>query len=102
MSHDWVSKFEARGTRLSPRRDFHRAGKIRAAFEAAGIEFIAENGGGAGVRFRKPCRMTHIRSPQFHGRSRFRVRVQPRRSGGQAVCLGDLRRGRRPQRAPVS
>ncbi|MDQ0301683.1 hypothetical protein J2S75_000694 [Ancylobacter polymorphus] len=27
---------------------------IRAAFEAAGIEFIPENGGGAGVRFRKP------------------------------------------------
>jgi hypothetical protein len=27
---------------------------IRRALEAAGIEFIDENGGGAGVRFRKP------------------------------------------------
>ena len=26
---------------------------IRRAFEAAGVEFIAENGGGAGVRLRK-------------------------------------------------
>lgn len=29
------------------------AAAIRAALEAAGIEFIAENGGGAGVRLRK-------------------------------------------------
>lgn len=29
------------------------AEKLRAALEAAGIEFIAENGGGAGVRFRE-------------------------------------------------
>jgi hypothetical protein len=28
--------------------------KLRAALEAAGVEFIAENGGGAGVRLRKP------------------------------------------------
>lgn len=28
--------------------------KVRAAFEKAGIEFIAENGGGAGVRLAKP------------------------------------------------
>lgn len=27
---------------------------IRAALEAAGVEFIAENGGGPGVRLRKP------------------------------------------------
>lgn len=27
--------------------------KIRSALEAAGVEFIAENGGGAGVRLRK-------------------------------------------------
>jgi transcriptional regulator with XRE-family HTH domain len=27
--------------------------KLRAALEAAGVEFIAENGGGAGVRLRK-------------------------------------------------
>ena len=28
--------------------------KLQRALEAAGIEFIAENGGGAGVRLRKP------------------------------------------------
>jgi transcriptional regulator with XRE-family HTH domain len=28
---------------------------IRFALESAGIEFIAENGGGAGVRFKKPA-----------------------------------------------
>lgn len=27
---------------------------VRAALETAGVEFIAENGGGAGVRLRKP------------------------------------------------
>jgi hypothetical protein len=30
------------------------AAAITTALEAAGIEFIPENGGGAGVRFRKP------------------------------------------------
>ena len=30
---------------------------IRNAFEAAGVEFIDENGGGAGVRLRKPSRV---------------------------------------------
>ena len=29
---------------------------IRRAFEAAGVEFIDENGGGLGVRFRSPSR----------------------------------------------
>jgi hypothetical protein len=29
---------------------------LRQALEFAGIEFIDENGGGAGVRFRKPAR----------------------------------------------
>ena len=29
---------------------------IRRALEAAGVEFIDENGGGPGVRFRKPAR----------------------------------------------
>jgi transcriptional regulator with XRE-family HTH domain len=31
----------------------HALSAIRAALEAAGVEFIAENGGGAGVRIRK-------------------------------------------------
>ena len=44
-----VTIFEMRGTRShqSTRR------KLHAAFELAGVEFIAENGGGPGVRFRK-------------------------------------------------
>ena len=32
------------------------AQKLQRALEAAGVEFIAENGGGAGVRLRKPER----------------------------------------------
>ena len=28
---------------------------VRVALETAGVEFIAENGGGAGVRLRKPA-----------------------------------------------
>ena len=31
---------------------------VRRALEAAGVEFIDENGGGAGVRLRKPKRET--------------------------------------------
>lgn len=49
VSPDTIARLE-RGERL-------RAGTIeiiRATFEGAGIEFIPENGGGAGVRFRKP------------------------------------------------
>jgi transcriptional regulator with XRE-family HTH domain len=33
--------------------DPERVAAIRAALEAAGVEFIPENGGGAGVRLRK-------------------------------------------------
>ena len=31
-------------------------GALRQALEAAGVEFIDENGGGAGVRLRKPAK----------------------------------------------
>lgn len=31
-------------------------GRLRAALEKAGVEFIAENGGGPGVRLRKPAK----------------------------------------------
>lgn len=34
----------------------HAISAIRAALEAAGVEFIAENGGGPGVRLRVPYR----------------------------------------------
>jgi transcriptional regulator with XRE-family HTH domain len=44
-----VNRFEAgRDARISS------VEKLRAALEAAGIAFIAENGGGVGVRFREP------------------------------------------------
>ncbi len=36
---------------------------IRAALEAAGIEFIEENGGGPGVRLRQPS-TSHVADPQ--------------------------------------
>jgi transcriptional regulator with XRE-family HTH domain len=44
-----VNRFESgRDARISS------VEKLRAALEAAGIAFIAENGGGVGVRLRKP------------------------------------------------
>lgn len=48
VSADTVSRLE-RGEDLLPRT----AETIRRALEEAGVEFIAENGGGAGVRLRK-------------------------------------------------
>ena len=47
-----VHQFEA-GT-SEPRRATLQV--IRQAFEAAGVEFIEENGGGSGVRFRESSR----------------------------------------------
>ena len=38
------------------RRDGPRLISSMRAFEAAGVEFIDENGGGAGVRLRKPSK----------------------------------------------
>ncbi len=48
VSADTIVRFE-KGIELRPRT----VGAIRAALEAAGIEFIPENGGGTGVRMRK-------------------------------------------------
>jgi transcriptional regulator with XRE-family HTH domain len=36
---------------------------VRQAFERAGVEFIDENGGGEGVRFRKPQRFNKKQQP---------------------------------------
>jgi transcriptional regulator with XRE-family HTH domain len=47
VSGDTVNRIE-RGDELKPRT----VADIRAALEAAGVEFIAENGGGPGVRLR--------------------------------------------------
>lgn len=49
VSPDTVARFE-RGEALKP----VTVAALRAALEAAGVEFIAENGGGAGVRLAKP------------------------------------------------
>lgn len=51
VSIDTVARFE-RGDELKVRT----VEAIRRAFEAAGVEFIDENGGGAGVRLREPGR----------------------------------------------
>jgi len=48
VSPDTIARFE-RGDALRDRT----VADLRAALEAAGVEFIAENGGGAGVRLRK-------------------------------------------------
>jgi transcriptional regulator with XRE-family HTH domain len=49
VSPDTIARFE-RGEQLRLSTEEN----IRAAFEAAGLEFIPENGGGVGVRFAKP------------------------------------------------
>lgn len=49
VSADTVVRLE-KGDELRPRT----VSAIRAALEAAGVEFVPENGGGAGVRMRKP------------------------------------------------
>jgi transcriptional regulator with XRE-family HTH domain len=41
---------------FGPRVSEEARGKLRRAIEAAGIEFIDENGGGRGLRFTKPRR----------------------------------------------
>lgn len=48
VSPDTIARLE-RGEELRPRT----VEAIRSALESAGIEFIAENGGGAGVRLTK-------------------------------------------------
>lgn len=46
-----VKRLEAEDGPLGGRAD--TGTKLQAALEAAGIEFIPENGGGAGIRFRE-------------------------------------------------
>jgi hypothetical protein len=48
VSADTIVRFE-RGDELRPRT----VAAIRSTLEAAGVEFIAENGGGPGVRLRR-------------------------------------------------
>jgi transcriptional regulator with XRE-family HTH domain len=58
VSPTTVSKME-RGESLFPRT----VDAIRAALEAAGVEFIPENGGGPGVRLRAPS-IPHVAGPR--------------------------------------
>jgi predicted transcriptional regulator len=51
VSEPTVARLESLDGELGGRE--HTAGKIRAAIEKAGVEFIPENGGGAGVRLKK-------------------------------------------------
>jgi len=51
VSIDTVTRFE-RGDELKERT----IEALQRALEAAGVQFIDENGGGAGVRFRKPVK----------------------------------------------
>lgn len=51
MSLPTIKRLEATSGELGGRTE--TVAKIVAALEAAGVEFIAENGGGAGVRLRK-------------------------------------------------
>jgi transcriptional regulator with XRE-family HTH domain len=46
---------------------------IRAALEAAGVEFIAENGGGAGVRLRQPEKELKLREQIANLRRRLDI-----------------------------
>jgi transcriptional regulator with XRE-family HTH domain len=46
---------------FGPRVSDEARAKLRHALEAAGVEFLEENGRGAGVRFRKPLRFRKSR-----------------------------------------
>lgn len=49
---DWTCLASTKAGRLRRDRN-HDKSALRAALELAGVEFVAENGGGAGVRLRK-------------------------------------------------
>ena len=54
ISEPTIKRLESQDGELGGRAD--TADKIVAALEKAGVEFIAENGGGAGVRLKKKGR----------------------------------------------
>jgi hypothetical protein len=58
---DWTGPTSSSSLRLPVRTTLQRTAAandlaIRRALEAAGVEFIAENGGGPGVRLRKSAK----------------------------------------------
>ena len=54
ISEPTVARLESADGKLGGREDTTQ--KLRAAIETAGVEFIDENGGGPGVRLRKPAK----------------------------------------------
>jgi transcriptional regulator with XRE-family HTH domain len=63
-------------------------GALQVALEVAGIEFISENGGGAGVRLRKPS-TSHVADPQ-HPKMRSIGPEDETRSGPEAAEQADV------------
>lgn len=55
VSEPTIARLESEDGKLGGREG--TAAKIRTAIEAAGVEFIEENGGGLGVRLRKRSRL---------------------------------------------
>lgn len=60
VNHVTINRFETGQAASNP----STLAAIRAALETAGIEFIAENGGGPGVRLRKPGAQPSAADPQ--------------------------------------
>ncbi|MBR1232813.1 helix-turn-helix transcriptional regulator [Bradyrhizobium sp. AUGA SZCCT0182] len=54
ISEPTVARLESADGEVGGRED--TAQRMRAAIEAAGVDFIDENGGGPGVRLRKPTK----------------------------------------------
>ena len=52
VSHPTVKRLEAADGMIGGREE--TSAKLQAALEAAGVDFIPENGGGAGVRLKRP------------------------------------------------
>ena len=59
ISEPTIARLESIGGKLGGRQGTTE--KIKNAIEAAGIEFIDENGGGVGVRLRKRARQRRTR-----------------------------------------
>jgi len=80
ISEPTVARLESADGELGGRSGTAEA--IRQALESAGVEFIAENGGGAGVRLRKPTESKFIGIDPAPGGVQNQVTSQPRRPRG--------------------
>lgn len=75
-----VAKATIANFELGKRTPYDRTlGDLRQSLEAAGVQFIAENGGGAGVRLAKPAAVVlGLQTDQFDRILRFDVRYRGR------------------------